>query len=278
MKCKICERAARHVFDLPALKVTGGDLIPHNDDGRLANFYECEGCRFLFSDIKDAEEGFYEREYLGKSYLPEPGSEIQYMRLLHLAAQLLHKPLWECRILDFGCGLGHFVKTARVYLGLSVYGYDLAQNANEVVHGPDNDHAPDEHIFSSPPEMRFDIIISREVVEHFTDPRGSFHLMKRLLKPGGVIAFQTNLYVPGEHDRTWGYIGPANGHISLYARDTLRELQRQLGVSRLQMWRSHDTVVAWKLRPRIDIAIWQFYLNIGYWVYERARMLRARYG
>src|SRR5690242_11001339 len=166
MKCKICDGAARHVFDLPAMKVTAGELIPHNDDGRLAHFYECERCRFLFSDIKDAEQGFYETEYLGKSYLPEPGSEIQYMRLLYLAAQLLNKPLWDCRILDFGCGVGHFVKTARTYLGLPIWGFDLAQNAAQAT-GAD----VDEHIFSTPPEQRFDIVVAREVVEHFTDPR-----------------------------------------------------------------------------------------------------------
>jgi SAM-dependent methyltransferase len=273
MKCKICDGATRHVFDLPAMKVTGGDLIPHNDDGRLAHFYECEQCRFLFSDIKDAEQGFYEHDYLQKSYLPEPGSEIQYMRLLHLAAQLLDKPLWECRILDFGCGMAHFVKTARTYLGMSVFGFDLAHN------NTDDPAERDEFIFSSPPpDLRFDIIVSREVVEHFTDPRGSFALMKRLLKPGGVIAFQTNLYQPGEHDRTWGYIGPMNGHISLYARETLRALQDQLDVSRVQMWRNHDTVVAWKLRPTPATALGHFWLGLGRRLYERARMLRARYG
>jgi SAM-dependent methyltransferase len=273
MKCKICDGAARHVFDLPAMKVTAGDLIPHNDDGRIAPFYECEDCRFLFSDIKDAEDGFYETEYLGNSYLPEPGSEIQYMRLLHLAAQLIHKPLWRCRILDFGCGVGHFVKAGRTYLGLNVWGFDLAQNGTQVTGGE-----PDPHIFSRPPDQRFDIVVSREVVEHFTDPRGSFQLMKRLLEPGGVIAFQTNLYLPGKHDRTWDYIGPMNGHISLYARPTLRALQRQLGVSRVQTWSRHDTVVAWKLRRRPDQAIRQFWVGVGYRVYERWRMLRARYG
>jgi SAM-dependent methyltransferase len=196
------------------------------------------------------------------------------MRLLHLAAQLIHKPLWNCRILDFGCGLAHFVKTAHTYLGLSIYGYDLAQNTP--AHTGEDDEL-NERVFFTPPELRFDIVISREVVEHFTDPRGSFELMKRLLKPGGVIAFQTNLYLPDEHDRSWGYIGPMNGHISLYSRQALRELQRRLGVARVQMWRSHDTVVAWKLRPSPGVAIMQFGLGIAHWVYERARMLRARY-
>ena len=270
MKCKICDGATRHVFDLPALKATGGDLIPLDDDGRLAHFYECERCRFLFSDIKDAEEGFYEHEYAGKSYMPEPGSEIQYMRLLHIATKLVHKPLWDCQILDFGCGLGHFVETARTYLGLSMYGFDLARNTQAAT-----EH---DHVFSSPPELRFDIIVSREVVEHFTDPRGSFALMKRLLKPGGVIAFQTNLYVPDTHDRTWGYIGPLNGHVSLYARESLRVLQEQLGVSRVQMWRSHETVVAWKLRATPAVALAEASRGVARWVYERARMRRARYG
>jgi len=182
------------------------------------------------------------------------------VELPHPRLRLRHRPLRQGR---------------RTYLGLSIWGYDLAQNSDEVAQS--EGHAPNERIFSSPPAARYDIIISREVVEHFVDPRGTFQLMKRLLKPGGVIAFQTNLYVPSEHDRTWGYIGPMNGHISLYSRQSLRALQNQLGVSRMQMWRSHDTVVAWKLRSDPATTLTQFWLGLGRRVYERARNLRARY-
>jgi SAM-dependent methyltransferase len=269
MICKICDGPAPRVFDLPAMKASGGDLLPTNDDGRIAQFYECTRCRFLFSDIKDTEQGFYEHGYTGTLYAPEPGSEIQYMRLLHLAAALLDKPLWSCRILDYGCGVGHFVKTARHYLGMSVYGYDLAQNAG-------NDDG--ETIFSKVPDLRFDIIVAREVVEHFVHPRESFETMKRLLKPGGVIAFQTNLYVPGRHDRTWGYIGPLNGHVSLYSRGSLRALQERLGVARLQMWQDHATVVAWKLRSGWLATAVQAVRGVLHRFRERRRMRRERYG
>jgi SAM-dependent methyltransferase len=267
MNCKICDGATRNIFDLPAMKATGGDLVPANDDGRVAHFYECERCRFLFSDIKDAEDGFYEHGYTGTMYTPEPGSEVQYMRLLHLAAPMLHKPLWACRILDYGCGVGHFVKTARHYVGMDVYGYDLARNAG---------NEADEHIFSRVPDLRFDIIVAREVIEHFVKPRESFETMKRLLKPGGVIAFQTNLYEPGVHDRTWGYVGPLNGHISLYSRAALHALQEQLDVSRIQMWRDHATVVAWKLRPAPIAGLEQAADGLVTWIRERWRMRRAR--
>jgi len=270
MNCKICDGPAPHVFDLPARKATGGDLVPADDDGRLAHFYECERCRFLFSDVKDVDDGFYEHGYTGTMYSPEPGSEIQYMRLIHMATQLLdRKPLWSCRILDYGCGVGHFVKTARQYLGMSVYGYDLAQNGG---------NEADDHIFSSLPDMRFDIIVAREVVEHFVNPRDSFATMKRLLNPGGVIAFQTNLYEPGVHDRTWGYIGPLNGHISLYSKGALRALQDQLDVARIQTWRDHATVVAWKLRPGWLAGTAQALEGWYSRLKERRRMRRARWG
>jgi 2-polyprenyl-6-hydroxyphenyl methylase/3-demethylubiquinone-9 3-methyltransferase len=210
-------------------------MIPDDDDGQLATFYECQDCQFLFSDIKDKATDFYEFEFSGGTYQPEPGSEIQYMRLLQLAADLIDRPLHKCDILDFGCADGHFLKTARRHLDLLIFGLDPMRQATA-----------EPFIFSTPPNLRFDIVVSREVVEHLTSPREAFLSMKQLLKPGGAIVFQTALYQPGVNDRSWGYIGPKNGHVSLYSSRALDRLAEMVGASRRSLWNGYLGIQAWQ--------------------------------
>lgn len=230
--CKICGGEARFIFDMPETKGTG-DPESLNNQGPRANFYECGSCRFLFSDVLDNKPQFYETEFL-QGYDKEPGSEVQYMRLLAMAAPLLGKPLCECRVLDFGSGSGAFVEMARRYIELEICGFDLALGPRQ---------RP--HILNDLTHERFDIVAAREVVEHFTDPLASFRQMRAALKRRGVITFQTNLYRPGEHGRDWDYIGAQNGHISLYSEGALAALQKELGVVAVEVWRSFPTVAAW---------------------------------
>lgn len=219
---------------MPASK-RSGDPRSLDEGGPRANFYECTACRFLFSDILDHTPHFYESEFLC-SYDKEPGSDIQYMRLLSLAAPLLGKPLDQCRVLDFGSGGGEFVDLARQFADLEVWGFDLALEPRQR-----------RYILNDLSHQRFDIVVAREVVEHFTDPLASFRQMRAALKTSGVIAFQTNLYRPGEHGRDWDYIGAQNGHISLYSEGALAILRRELGVSDLRVWRDFPTIAAWRV-------------------------------
>lgn len=66
-----------------------------------------------------------------------------------------------------------------------------------------------------------------------------------MLKPGGAFAFQTAEYdrISG---RDWWYVGPDNGHISLYSRGALDDLYRQLGGCARLMWRNYPGVQAWQ--------------------------------
>jgi 2-polyprenyl-3-methyl-5-hydroxy-6-metoxy-1,4-benzoquinol methylase len=234
MNCKICGHSSRLVFEMPASKATGdpGSLF---GGGPQAQFYECRSCRFLFSDVLDNKPQFYEHEFLC-SYDKEPGSDIQYMRLLAMAASILKKPLYECRVLDFGSGAGEFVQLARQYADFEVWGFDLARPS-----------CRRPHIIDDLSGQRFDIVVAREVVEHFTDPLAGFRQMRAALKDRGAIAFQTNLYRPGIDGRDWDYIGPRNGHVSLYSEQSLRFLQKKLGVEAVAQWKNRPTVAAWRI-------------------------------
>jgi hypothetical protein len=82
-------------------------------------------------------------------------------------------------------------------------------------------------------------------MEHIPTPVETFRAIRRMLKPGGAFAFQTAEYdrVSG---RDWWYVGPDNGHISLYSRGALDSLFKQLdGRSRL-MWGNYPGVQSWQ--------------------------------
>ena len=82
-------------------------------------------------------------------------------------------------------------------------------------------------------------------MEHIPTPRETFRDIRNMLKPGGVFAFQTAEYdrVTG---RDWWYVGPDNGHISLYSRGALDSLFQQLGGHSRLFWRNYPGVQAWR--------------------------------
>lgn len=41
------------------------------------------------------------------------------------------------------------------------------------------------------PDHEFDLVVANNVLEHLTDPRGVFHEIHRVLKPGGAFLFKT---------------------------------------------------------------------------------------
>jgi ubiquinone/menaquinone biosynthesis C-methylase UbiE len=91
------------------------------------------------------------------------------------------------RMLDVGCGSGHFMLTARRALGLDVYGvepnsFDAAFAAKHCL-----------NIFRGTleqaafPDQFFDVITLNHVFEHLPEPRSALLELRRILKPTGTL-------------------------------------------------------------------------------------------
>ena len=231
--CKICGSEAKEVFAMPVSKKTGYPFPDLPDD---CPYFECTNCNFLFSTHLDKADHteVYDDTYWERQDPDWYGRVTQTLRLVMLSNYLAKLPPNEMTVLDFGCGPNGFVEKARADLQMQAWGSDIIPPK----------FAP-EYFLQAPVTQKFDIIVACEVIEHLPFPMESFETIKSMLKPGGVFAFQT-----AEYDRAagrdWWYLGPDNGHISLYSRAALDIAFEKLGGKERALWNNYPGVQAWK--------------------------------
>jgi SAM-dependent methyltransferase len=232
--CKLCGSAATLLFGLPAAKMTGGPIPDAPDD---CWYYQCERCDFCFTralDVQDHVE-IYDETYWHNQDPDWYGRVSQTLRLAALANELRRGHLPELEMLDFGCGIGAFVEVARRDLGLQVWGHDIIPPK-----------VGQEWFLPALGDRKFDVITACEVIEHLPDPRAIFDLIRAHLKPGGVFTFQTAYWDPTTLGRDWWYLGPGNGHISLYSERGLSYVFSAMkGIDR-RLWAGYAGVQAWQ--------------------------------
>ena len=77
--------------------------------------------------------------------------------------------------------------------------------------------------YRPPPEGKFDLVTCFETLEHLPDPiAGIADIAICVAEPGA--AFDSTLTQPDDFDRqgmSWWYVGPRNGHISIFSKQAL---------------------------------------------------------
>ncbi len=77
--------------------------------------------------------------------------------------------------------------------------------------------------FATPPEGKFDLVTCFETLEHLPDPMaGVADIVRYVAEPGAV--FYSTLTQPDDLERqgmSWWYVGPRNGHISIFSKQAL---------------------------------------------------------
>lgn len=233
--CKICGGRAVEKFALPKSKLTGHPIPDLVSD---CPYFECQDCEFLFATALDEQDHsvLYDETYWDNQDPDWGGRVNQTLRLVLMANKILGRNPWELKVLDFGSGMGTFVASARDQLQMDVWGHDII--------------APKfgkEWFVPELPVEKFDAIVSCEVIEHLPDPVAILSRALKSLKPRGVFAFQTAHYDPSACGRDWWYLGPANGHISLYSTEAFNQLARRLNVVEKLVWNNYPGLQAWRI-------------------------------
>lgn len=133
------------------------------------------------------------------------------------------------RILDVGAYTGVFVEIAQQH-GWDAYGTELSQWAAQVSRERGLKVQTGTLEEAEFPDDWFDVATSWDVVEHLNDPKGHLEEVRRVLKPGGILAVHT-IDIDAPFARVMGARWPwlMEMHIVYFSRRTLATMLTNAG-------------------------------------------------
>lgn len=147
-------------------------------------------------------------------------NEVNAARYRAVLAEFSKKVLGR-RLLDVGCGVGHFVQTANES-GWQAEGIDLAEGAIDLAAQRELPCRRQDFFSSSLDDLQFDVITMWEFIEHVPSPGRFIARAEELLSPGGIIYLTT----PNVHSVTrrlssqhWPVFHPE--HLSYFSPESL---------------------------------------------------------
>jgi 2-polyprenyl-6-hydroxyphenyl methylase/3-demethylubiquinone-9 3-methyltransferase len=179
-------------------------------------YYRCPACQFIFTTAFDgfSRDDFLRHIYNDDYLRVDPDYQTERPKAAFAILERLFTHGRPERILDYGGGEGRLAELLRAagYPHVDTYDPFVPRHATR-------------------PQGDYDCVFCIEVVEHSTDPKGTFEDMSRFLGEDSLILFST-LLQPENIDAlglNWWYAGPRNGHVSLYSKASLVRLLRSLG-------------------------------------------------
>ncbi len=167
-------------------------------------YYHCDECGFISLDSRlllspDEERARYD---LHENSLDNSG----YLNFLRNFIELAVKPYPVQKILDYGSGPNPNLANLLKGLGYEVDIYDPY-------------YAPCNAIL----EASYDLIVSTETFEHFSDPLKELRFINSLLRPQAYLAIMTSFACSYEDFKAWRYKDDET-HIAFYSMQTFQKL------------------------------------------------------
>ena len=214
--CKLCGGFSPPFDSLDFFKCCSpGNPFAFGIAGIHADYRRCRDCGFIFTDFFDDWTPAELATYVYNADYARIDPEYAEIRPANVAATVAsHLGAWrEIDILDYGSGSGVFPARMAEHGFCNITNYDP---------------------FSSParPDRTFSLITCFEVIQHTVSPRVCLEDMRRFLAPGGCIVFSQPLQ-PANIETirgSWWYIGPRNGHASIFTGDALARLAGDCGL------------------------------------------------
>ena len=180
-------------------------------------YYRCRDCGFIFTTFFDAfTEIQFKRLIYNKQYIDvDPDFREARPRQNAQIISMMLGGNKDISILDYGGGSGLLGEM------LTTMGFRNVETYDPLF--------PDASV---KPTIHYDCIVCFEVVEHTTRPKATFDDIFTLLKESGVVIFSTLTQPADMEERgvNWWYIGPRNGHVSIYTRKSLKTVIEAAGL------------------------------------------------
>jgi len=221
MPCKICRQPAP-LFGLVDFnrncQIPNGVKLPLT--GTPVYYRRCGGCGFLFTDAFDnwTPDDFKKHIYNAGYLAVDPGYlDTRPRNNADVVQKVFGAHKQNLRVLDYGGGNDVLCSELRAS------GFPVATTYDPFV--------PE---YAKPPEDKFNLITCFETLEHVPDPIAGIGAIVAHLADPGIVLFSTLLQPPDFEAlaMNWWYVGPRNGHISMFSRDAL-----------IKAWRIHDCTV-----------------------------------
>jgi SAM-dependent methyltransferase len=155
--------------------------------GMKAYVAVCDPCRIAFQTPRPSPEATLAymnwRWNSADAYVSDVSSQRARGReQLEMIGQYMQKP---GTLLDFGAGAGSFVRVARDagWDAIGVERSDTARSKAKSVY--------DVSLLEELPDIEYDVITLWDVIEHLRDPEAMLRMLRKNLKPGGLIFVET---------------------------------------------------------------------------------------
>jgi 2-polyprenyl-3-methyl-5-hydroxy-6-metoxy-1,4-benzoquinol methylase len=193
---------------------------------------KCSQCSFVFikriPSLEELDKHYSTYAYADGQYL----SPITKKRYEELLAEL--KPYMKTgKILDVGCGGGHFLATAKEQ-GWEVHGTEFSQKAVELCQEQGINVKEGVLDIKNYDTEQFDVITSFEVIEHINNPLEEITKFYKLLRPGGLLYVTTpNFNALNRYQLKADYdMIQYPDHLSYYTPTTIQTLFQHIGFKR----------------------------------------------
>jgi SAM-dependent methyltransferase len=218
LACKICGNGAPlyGVVDMHRPCQIGGVFAP-TLSGVPIYYRRCDNCGFLFTDAFDdwSQDDFRTHIYNDLYFAFDPHyANSRPSGNAATVAKLWARHKTDMRVLDFGGGGDTFCAELRASGFREAITYDpiVPEHANRL-------------------DGKFDLVTCFETLEHLPDPLESIERIIECVAEPGAILYST-LTQPTDFDKyglSWWYVGPRNGHISIFTRESLSVAWNRFG-------------------------------------------------
>jgi SAM-dependent methyltransferase len=209
-------------------KICGSECLDHlYNEKSNSNYYFCKVCEFVFQDENEVVSEEKEKEIydLHNNTFESKG----YVEMFENFIDKAIVPFIELKsnALDYGCGPGVVLAEILRNQGWNVKTYDPIYDNN-----------------SDYNNVKYNLITSTEVFEHFLNPVIELEKISKLLNKGGILAIMT-LLRPKTSDefKDWWYTRDIT-HISFYSPKTLYLLGKMFGLK--MIYNDNKRLIAFK--------------------------------